>query len=239
MKTRRRRDVRFLLIAVALCAVQVCGCSDGLPDSSRIELIGLAIRNYRDVYGTLPPAAVLDADGRPMHSWRVLVLPFIEANGFFDRYDFGSPWDAPDNLALTSKSTRFEDRKFQVPSMVSHVYGLAGSDHATKTCFLAICANAKVEDTEQSPYDEGGSDELRYVYSHPRQQFIVIELATTPVGWTEPSDVYVSSDVAFPTVDYADIRDDVTRAIVVEEDVKLLDRENALELVDSLARESE
>lgn len=236
MEIRRRRKARFLLFAVAICAAQICGCS-AAPDSSRIELIGHAIQNYREVYGRLPPVAILDADGRPMHSWRVLVLPFTEANGFYDRYDFESPWDEADNLALASKSTRFESRKFQVPSMVSHVYGPAGSEEVTRTRFLALCVNAKVESAGQNSHDRGWGD--GYVHSQPHQPFIVVELASTPVSWTEPTDIYISSETSFPAVDYAALRNDVIRAIMVDEDVSVLDRDSALELVDSLARESE
>jgi hypothetical protein len=40
--------------------------------------IALAIQEYADVYHALPPAYIADAEGKPMHSWRVLILPFME-----------------------------------------------------------------------------------------------------------------------------------------------------------------
>ena len=40
--------------------------------------IKLAFHNYHSQYGSFPPAYVADANGRPMHSWRVLILPFME-----------------------------------------------------------------------------------------------------------------------------------------------------------------
>jgi len=39
--------------------------------------LGLAFHTYHDAYGSFPPAYTVDADGRPLHSWRVLILPFI------------------------------------------------------------------------------------------------------------------------------------------------------------------
>lgn len=174
-----------------------------------------------------------------MHSWRVLIVPFIEANGFYDRYDFESPWDGPDNLALASRSTRFDDSKFQVPSMVSDVYGPAGSEDVTRTRFLAICANAKVENAELNPSYDLWNDELSFVCSQPHRPFIVVELASTSIGWTEPTDIYISSETTFAIVEFADIRDDVIRAILVDEDYSVLDRDGALTLIDSLASESE
>ena len=45
---------------------------------NNLNQIGLALHNYHDAYGAFPPAMVAAKDGRPMHSWRVLLLPFFE-----------------------------------------------------------------------------------------------------------------------------------------------------------------
>ena len=50
--------------------------------------IGIALQNYHDTYKSFPPAYVADENGRPMHSWRVLILPFLEENGLYEKYDF-------------------------------------------------------------------------------------------------------------------------------------------------------
>ena len=39
-------------------------------------------------YGSFPPAYIADANGRPMHSWRVLILPFMEQQSLYAQYDF-------------------------------------------------------------------------------------------------------------------------------------------------------
>src|SRR5438445_2885649 len=44
----------------------------------QLRQIALALHNYHDTHGTLPPAAVRGPDGRPLYSWRVLLLPFID-----------------------------------------------------------------------------------------------------------------------------------------------------------------
>jgi hypothetical protein len=62
----------------------------------------LAVANYNDTHGHLPPAYQLGPDGRPWHSWRVLILPFIEEDARFKQYRFDEPWDGPNNRKLAS-----------------------------------------------------------------------------------------------------------------------------------------
>jgi prepilin-type processing-associated H-X9-DG protein len=58
---------------------------------------------YEAKHGAFPPAYVADADGRPMHSWRVLILPYLGQQTLYDQYDFNEPWDGPNNSRLASQ----------------------------------------------------------------------------------------------------------------------------------------
>jgi len=49
------------------------------------------------VYGSLPPAYTVDAMGKPLHSWRTLILPFMERKDLYDQIDLSKPWDDPAN----------------------------------------------------------------------------------------------------------------------------------------------
>jgi translation elongation factor EF-Tu-like GTPase len=60
----------------------------------------LAVANYHETYGCFPPAYVADRDGKPMHSWRVLILPFLEQQELYHAYNFAEPWDGPNNRKL-------------------------------------------------------------------------------------------------------------------------------------------
>lgn len=39
-------------------------------------------------------------DGKPAHSWRVLLLPFLERDALHKRYSYNEPWDGPNNSKL-------------------------------------------------------------------------------------------------------------------------------------------
>jgi type II secretory pathway pseudopilin PulG len=67
---------------------------------NNLRQIDLALQNYHSAYGSFPPAYVADENGKPMHSWRVLILPFLDAQSVYDQYDFSEPWDGPNNSRL-------------------------------------------------------------------------------------------------------------------------------------------
>ena len=64
-----------------------------------LETIATAMRNYAADHGTFPPAMTRDASGRPLHSWRVLILPYLDQEELYRRFDLSVPWDSPENTA--------------------------------------------------------------------------------------------------------------------------------------------
>jgi len=92
--------VLALLAAIVLSTLPRPGSS---PPSRRsqcannLKQIGLAFHNYELTYHGLPPAYTVDAMGRPLHSWRTLILPFLEQQSLYDTIDLTKPWDDPVN----------------------------------------------------------------------------------------------------------------------------------------------
>ena len=71
--------------------------------SSNLHQISLAMLNYENANGHFPPAYVADEKGRPMHSWRVLILPYLEEGELYKQYNMNEPWDSPHNRTLAAK----------------------------------------------------------------------------------------------------------------------------------------
>ncbi|HEV7279666.1 MAG TPA: DUF1559 domain-containing protein [Pirellulaceae bacterium] len=87
-----------VLVALLLPAIQASReAARRMECSNNLKQIGLAMHNYHDTYNALPAQSITDENGRPMHSWRVAILPFIEQAPLFDRYNFDEPWDSPNN----------------------------------------------------------------------------------------------------------------------------------------------
>lgn len=70
--------------------------------ANNMRQILIAMHNYNDTHGEFPPAFVPDENGKPKHSWRVLLLPYLEQQALFSRYDMSKPWDSPENLAVAN-----------------------------------------------------------------------------------------------------------------------------------------
>ena len=45
---------------------------------NNLKQIGLAMHNYLSAKGTFPARAIRDKDGKPLLSWRVAILPYLE-----------------------------------------------------------------------------------------------------------------------------------------------------------------
>ncbi|HZT80971.1 MAG TPA: DUF1559 domain-containing protein, partial [Gemmataceae bacterium] len=67
-----------VLAAAALDAVQrIRLAALRIQSTNNLKQLALALHSYHDTYGSFPPAAVYGPDGKPLLSWRVLILPFL------------------------------------------------------------------------------------------------------------------------------------------------------------------
>ncbi len=64
---------------------------------SNLKQITSALYSYHSSHGVFPPAYTVDEKGKPQHSWRSLILPFMDLNPVYIQIDFSKPWDHPAN----------------------------------------------------------------------------------------------------------------------------------------------
>ena len=75
---------------------------DRRRSSNNLKQIALGVHMYSDVRGSLP-ANSYSPDGRPLLSWRVHILPYIEQDNLYRQFKLDEPWDSPNNLRLVSQ----------------------------------------------------------------------------------------------------------------------------------------
>jgi prepilin-type processing-associated H-X9-DG protein len=145
---------------------------------NNLKQIGLALHNYHDVYGSFPPASVADASGKPMHSWRVLILPFLDQQSLYGEYDFSEPWDGPNNRRLL-------DRMPLVYACPSHANPPGNTNTAYVVPVGEHCIFRGSEPVRVSDIIDGTSNTL-----------MVGEGANITVPWMKPDDVDIATHPA-------------------------------------------
>ena len=96
--------VPIILIGLLLPAVQKVREAAGRTQSSNnLKVISIGLMSYSDTYQRLPPAVVYDQDGKPLYSWRVLILPYIEEEALYKEFHLDEPWDSPHNKPLLAR----------------------------------------------------------------------------------------------------------------------------------------
>src|SRR5262245_47846928 len=67
--------------------------------NKNMDRIGRAICTYMREHAEkrTPPCAIYSKDGRPLLSWRVLILPYLDEEGLFNQFDLTEPWDSENN----------------------------------------------------------------------------------------------------------------------------------------------
>ena len=98
-----------ILIGLLLPAVQkVREAAERVQSANNLKQMSIAMMNYHDTQRHLPAAAICDQNGKPLLSWRVLILPYLERYGWsepgrFKQFRLEQPWDSPHNLPLLSR----------------------------------------------------------------------------------------------------------------------------------------
>jgi hypothetical protein len=136
---------------------------------NKLRQVAMALENYESANGTLPPAYTVDAEGNRLHSWRTLILPFIEESPLFETIDLSRPWDDPANA---------EARK-----AVVHLYSCPSAVHAEGlTTYQAIVGPDCV-------FSGSVPRALSEIAGGPENAMVVIEVdSDRAVHWMSPHD---------------------------------------------------
>ena len=161
-------------------AVWLFGCK--MASANGLQQIMMAMENYRQANGCYPPQYLADKDGRPAHSWRVLILPYLEGDEFRQRYRFDEPWNGPHNRLLASECPACfrspnADRKSK--SAITGYVVIAGQDtpwHGT----LPL-PKEELERIRRRHWKEGSNTRTNTIW--------FVEAADSGIDWMEPRDI--------------------------------------------------
>jgi Protein of unknown function (DUF1559) len=143
--------------------------------------MALAMHNYNDEYGHLPPAAIRDSYGNPLLSWRVAILPYVEQDDLHKQFHLDEPWDSSHNLELVRLMPKiyYSPAQPQMPAEGQTYYrAFVGPGTAFERDGLKIPID----------FPDG-----------THNTFLVIE-ASDPVPWTKPDELKYYPDQPVPSL---------------------------------------
>jgi prepilin-type processing-associated H-X9-DG protein len=71
---------------------------------NNLKQIALAMHNYHSAReGRFPGAYIADKNSKPLLSWRVQILPFLDQNALYEQFHLDEPWDSAHNKALIAQ----------------------------------------------------------------------------------------------------------------------------------------
>jgi len=71
--------------------------------TTNLKQIGLAMHNYHARHKSFPSAYTVDKAGKPLLSWRVLILPYLDQEALYKEFHLDEPWDSEHNRALIDR----------------------------------------------------------------------------------------------------------------------------------------
>lgn len=163
------RSIEALLAAVAPPFEHARNETRRKQSVNNLKHIGLAMHNFYDAYKRLPAIGTFDATGKPLLSWRVHILPYVEQKKLYDQFRRDEPWDSEHNRKLIAKMPEI----FRCPASKHK------AKHGLATYRLVV--------GEHTPFPRREGIELKQIIDGTSNTIMAVEVDDEhAVEWTKP-----------------------------------------------------
>jgi phage FluMu protein Com len=156
---------------------QVAEARDRVQESNNFKQMAIAMHAFHDTRGQLPRPAIESPDGKPLLSWRVALLPYVENDNLYRQFKLDEPWDSNHNKQLIPMIPRVYLRPGQVP------------DGSGKTHYQAVVGKGLLFDYKHATPQGKLSGRRLMDITDGTSNTIMFVVAKDPVIWTKPEDI--------------------------------------------------
>jgi hypothetical protein len=169
-----RRFVGTACIALTLVAfVGTCPlhaqAAAKVKSANNLKELVLGMHLYHDKHAAFPPATVYSKEGKPLYSWRVALLPFLNEDKLHKQFKLDEPWDSENNKKLLE----------QMPKVFAPVTGKP-KDKTTTHYQVLVGDGAVFEDKKKTT--------LASITDGTSNTILIVE-AEEAVPWSKPADL--------------------------------------------------
>ena len=151
-----------------------------IRSANNLKQIMIAVHNYHDANQFLP-RDIADKNGKPLLSWRVLLLPYIEQDNLYKEFKLDEAWDSDTNKkALAKMPNVFKTGIEEKGATKTYYQGFAGKGTAFEPGRKLRIPN---------DFTDGSSNTIGVIEAGP------------PVEWTRPADIAYDPKKPFPKLD--------------------------------------
>ena len=150
-----------------------------MQSGNNIKQMVLALQNYHDVYIAFPPAVVTDANGKPLYSGRVLLLPFLEQAALYEAFNKDKAWDSPENVALS---------KTIIPTFLDPSNPAGPTQQPGRTDYVFVTGMGTM-------FEQNKSLGLNDIADGTANTIVVTEVKNSNYNWAEPRDLDFSQPI--------------------------------------------
>jgi len=174
-------------LGLALPAIQKVRAAAARSQSqNNLKQIGLGIHNYLDANNHMP-ADILDKNGKPILSWRVAILPYIEQDNLYRNMKLDEPWDSENN----SKFSKMQIKTFLSPNATQTM----DKDGYSLTNYLAASGKG-------AAFEPGKKMKIADFTDGLSNTIFVVDSADA-VAWAKPGDLALDFTKALPKFESA------------------------------------
>lgn len=182
--------------------------------ANNLRQLAIAAHNYESVHQKFPAQTIFSKDGKPLLSWRVALLPYLEEQALYEQFRLDEPWDSDHNIKLLDK--------------MPEVYRCPNSVHQNRTVYLALHGKDTFMDKDGKPTLMGGitdgtSNTIMFVEAND----------DVAVNWTRPADLAFDPDD--PMRGLGEMRPGGFNAAFCDGSIRFLDRSIGWEMLRRMA----